>query len=247
MMHESTNAGPLEGSMDIGEAGCPSVGLIPGAGFLNPISIGFCEDLGLNGKPFNTTVASIGAANPSVYTRYAFTNASKTVQLRPDAMQVSVRFSDFAWSPGMTMGLAFRFKSFGVPLFTTPPIPFGEVGLFDAITTPFPLPGQSIFTLARDPSSSSDNPSFLYQPTSATVNLAVAPAQTMIRIASSQLLTEGTAVTVRLSEEFDASPIVGQPVVIDATGLNGTGSVSSTAPTGANGMANLSRLSASTM
>jgi hypothetical protein len=90
MMHESTNAGPLEGSMDIGEAGCPSVGLIPGAGFLNPISIGFCEDLGLNGRPFNTTVASIGAANPSVYTRYAFTNASKTVQLRPDAMQVSV-------------------------------------------------------------------------------------------------------------------------------------------------------------
>jgi hypothetical protein len=71
------------------------------------------------------------------------------------------------------------------------------------------------------------------------VNLAVAPAQTMIRFASSQLLTEGTAVTVRLSEEYDGSSIVGQPVVIDATGLNGTSSVSSTAPTGANGIANL--------
>ena len=239
MMHESTNAGPLEGSMDIGEAGCPSIGLIPGGGFLNPLSIGLCEDLGLNGRPFNTTVASIGAANPSVYTRYAFTSAGANVVVRPDAMQVSMRFSSFAWSPGMTMGLAFRFKSFGVPLFTTPSIPFGEVGLFDAITTPFPPLNQSIFTLARDPSSSSENPSYLYQPTSVTVQLAVAPAATVVTITSPQVLTEGTAITARLGEEFDGSAIVGVPVVIDATGLNGTSSTSSTVTTGAGGVASV--------
>ena len=107
-----------------------------------------------------------------------------------------------------------RFTSghFGVPLFTTPSIPFGEVGLFQAVTTPFPLANQSIFTLACDPGSSSDNPVFLYQPTSVTVNLAVAPAATVVRVTSPQLLTEGAPVTVRLSEQYDGSSIVGQPV-----------------------------------
>lgn len=239
MIHQSSNAGPLEGHMDIGEAGCPSVGVIPVDLPINPLSIGFCEDLGLNGKPFSTLVRSIGAANPSVYSWREFQNASQTARVRPDAMQVKMAFSNFDWRPGMTMGLAFRFKSFGVPLYTTPSIPFGEVGLFDAITTPFPLPGQSIFTLAQNPSSPPEAPTYYNQPTAVEVDLAVAPAPTSLSISSTQLLTEGTPVTVRLTESFDGSAILGQSIVIEADGLGGTASMTQTIPTGANGIASV--------
>jgi hypothetical protein len=239
MIHQSSNAGPLEGHMDIGEAGCPSVGVIPVDLPINPLSIGFCEDLGLNGKPFSTLVHSVGAANPAVYSWREFQNASQTVRVRPDAMQVKMAFSDFDWRPGMTMGLAFRFKIFSVPVYTTPSIPFGEVGLFDAVTTPFPLPGQSIFTLARNPSSPPEAPTYYYHPTSVEVDLAVAPALTTLRVTSTQFLVEGTPVSARLSESYDGSSIVGQPVVIQADGLGGTPSVAYTIPTGAGGVASV--------
>ena len=237
MIHQSNRAGPLEGHMEIAETSCPSVGVIPVDLPINPLAIGLCEDLGLNGKPFNTTVSSAGAS-PAISQRYDFTNASRTASVRANAMSVAMHFDDFDWRPGMTMGLAFRFIIFGAPVWTTPEIPFGEVGIFDAVTNPFPLPG-SVFTVATDPNSPVPDLLYLYQPTSANVTLSVAPAQTTVHITSAALLSEGTPVTVRLSEAFDGSPIVGHSLTIDGEGLGGTTSVSLTATTNANGIASV--------
>ena len=241
MIHQATAAGPIDenGRLEIGETSCPSVGLIPIEGIpIDPFSIGFCEDLGLNGKPFNMTVTSFGASSPSVLARYAFTTAGATARLRPDAMQVGMRFDNFAWSPGMTMGLFFRFKTFGITRWNSPTIPFGEVGLFDAVSTPFPSSG-SPFTVATDPLSDPSNLQYLLQPTAANVSLAVAPAQTSLSITSGNLLTEGTPVTVRLSETYDGSSIAGHAITLQADGLNGTSSASVTAMTNSGGIASV--------
>jgi hypothetical protein len=216
--------------MDIGEAACPAIG------FFDVLAVGLCEDLGLNGKTFSTLVRSVGAANPSVYSWREFSKPSQTVTLRPDAMQVGMKFSDFDWRPGMTMGLYFELEVLGIAVLSTPTIPFGEVGLFDAITSPFPMAGQSIFTVAR---STGSPPTYYNQPTEATVNLEVAPAQTALTITSSQLLTEGTPFTVRLAEAFDNSGIAGQPILVQAAGLGGTASQTATLTTGAGGTASM--------
>lgn len=235
MIHQTAGAGPLEGTLDIGEPSCPSVGVIPVDLPINPLAIGLCEDLAFVGKPFNATVTSSGAS-PAVWQQYAFTNTSRTVQVRPDAMSVSMQYSDLDWRPGMTMGLAFRFIIFGAPVWTTPPIPFGEVGLFDAITNPFPLPG-SPFTIATDPNSPVPDLWYLPQPTSANVTLSVAPAQTTVHITSSSLLVEGTPVTVQLAEAYDGSAIAGHTVTLQAEGLGGTSSATLSATTNGAGSA----------
>lgn len=235
MIHQATGAGPLEGTMDIAETSCPAIGIVPVENFPDPLKLGLCEDLGLNGKPFNTTVSSSGA-NPAVWQRLAFTNATQTTLVRPDAMSVAMRYDDFDWRPGMTMGLAFRFIVFGIPVWTTPPIPFGEIGLFDAVTNPFPLSG-SVFTVATDPLSPADELRYLFQPTSTSIRLEVAPAPTTLSITSASLLTEGTQLTVKLTESYDGSPISGQSVSVSAVGLNGTASVTLAAMTNGSGIA----------
>ena len=235
MVHQATAAGPLAGHMEISEPSCPSVGIIPVDLPINPLAIGLCEDLGLNGRPFNATVTSTGAS-PAVSRRLALAYAPESAQVRPNAMSVSMRFDDFDWRPGMTMGLAFRFIIFGAPIYTTPEIPFGEVGVFDAVTNPFPLPG-SVFTVATDPLSPVPELNYLYQPTSANLTLSVAPAETRVAFTSANLLAEGTPVTVRLSEAFDGSSITGQPVTLEASGLGGSASVVMSSNTNGAGIA----------
>ena len=235
MIHQTAGAGPLEGILDIGEPSCPSVGVIPVDLPINPLAIGLCEDLAFVGKPYNATVTSSGAS-PAVWHRYAFTNAAQTVQVRPDAMSVAMHYDDLDWRPGMTMGLAFRFIIFGAPVWTTPPIPFGEVGLFDAITNPFPLSG-SPFTIATDPNSPVPDLWYLPQPTSANVTLSVAPAQTTVHITSSRLLIEGAPVTVQLGEAYDGSAIAGQTITLQANGLGGSASATLRATTNGAGTA----------
>lgn len=238
MIHQATGAGPIDDGarMEIAETSCPAIGFFPIQGVpIDPLSIGFCEDLGLNGRPFNATVTSIGAS-PAVWSRRAFSSARQTATIRPDAMQVGVRFDDFAWSPYLTMGLYFRFKIFQVPVWDTPTIPFGEIGAFDAVTTPFPAAG-SVFTVATDPLSPANDLRYLYQPTSTSASLAVAPAPTVLAFTSPAVLVEGTPVTVRLTEQYDGTPIVGHSVALQATGLYGTPSAALTATTNASGIA----------
>jgi hypothetical protein len=141
--------------------------------------------------------------------------------VRPDALQVAVYYSEFSWAPEMIMGFFFRLKSFGVTLVDFPTIPL-TAGAFEPVSTPFPRPG-SDFTVATDPLSPVGNPSYLFQPTVATVAvLPVAPAPTTLAIVSPATLEEGQPVRARLGESYDGSAIAGVPVAFTVTGAAGT-------------------------
>lgn len=232
MIHQTQGAGPLEGTLDIAEVACPSIGLIPIEGVpIDPLSMGLCEDVGLDGRPFYADVRSIGAAGPAVWRRHGFTNAALPVRLRPDAMQVGMQFDGFSWAPHMRLGLFFRFKIFGATVYNTPTIDFGDQGAFDAV------PLGSAFTVATDPLSPPDALRYLHQPTTKTINLAVAPAATTLAFTSPAVLTEGTPVVVRLGEAYDGSAIAGHAVVLEAQGVDGTRDTALVATTDASGSA----------
>lgn len=235
MIHQATGAGPLTGQrMDIAEVACPSIGLIPIEGVpIDPLELGICEDLHFTGQPFNADVRSTGAT-PAVVRRIGFGPAATNVSVRPDAMAVGIRYDNFGWSPDLHVGLYFQLSLFSFDVYDSPTIPIAS-GAFDAITTPFPMAG-SVFTVATDPLSPIDDLRYLYQPTQAGATLPVAPAPTRLTITSADLLVEGTPVTARLQEDFDGSPIAGQPVTIRGTGLGGTASVEVTGTTNANGI-----------
>jgi hypothetical protein len=135
-----------------------------------------------------------------------FDGAAQTLTVRPDAATVNVSYSEFSWTPEMEMGFFFRLKSFGITLWDSPSVPITG-GSWPAVSTPFP---GTDFTVATDPESPIGNPSYLFQPTVATVaSFPVAPAPTQLAILSSATLAEGSPVMARLTESFDGSPISG--------------------------------------
>jgi len=234
-VHQATGAGPLTGQrLDIAEVACPSIGLIPIEGVpIDPLELGLCEDLYLQGQPFNADIRSTGAT-PAVARRLAFGPAASSVTVRPDAMSVGIRYDDFGWSPDLHVGLYFRLDMFTFTVYNSPTIPFTS-GPFDAVTTPFPASG-SPFTVATDPLSPVDDLRYLFQPTQAGATFSVAPAPTRLTLTSADLLVEGSPVMARLQEDYDGSPIAGQPVTIRGTGLGGTASVSVTGTTDPSGI-----------
>ncbi|HJS43015.1 MAG TPA: hypothetical protein VJ755_06050 [Gemmatimonadales bacterium] len=234
MIHQTSLAGPLKGTerLEIAEVGCPSVGVlvIPNVPF-DPLALGLCEDLDLVGRPFTTRVTTDGTGAPSVGTFHSFNGDAQSLTVRPDAPTVAVSFSEFSWSPQMEMGFFFRLKSFGITLWDSPSIPITG-GAWPAISTPFP--GQD-FTVATDPLSPIGNPSYLFQPTVATVAVfPVAPAPTQLAILSSPTLAEGSPVIARLTESYDGSPIAGAQVRFVVT--NGDGQHTVFAATNLNGI-----------
>lgn len=221
MIHQTTLAGPLKSSerLEIAEVGCPSVGVlvIPNVPF-DPLALGLCEDLDLVGRPFNTIVTTEGATFDINETR-AFDGTAQSIAVRPDAASVIVSFSEFSWAPQMEMGFFFRLKSFGITLWNSPSISVTG-GAWPAVSTPFP--GQD-FTVATDPLSPIGNPSYLFQPTVATVaNILVAPAPTQLAVVSSATLAEGSPVMARLTESYDGSPISGAQLRFVITNASGT-------------------------
>ncbi len=221
MIHQTTGAGPLQPSqrLDIAEVSCPSVGVLVIPNFpLDPLALGLCEDLGLTGRSFFAKVTAEGAsqlAAPIV----GFDGSNQTLNVRPDALQVTISYSEFSWAPEMTMGFFFRLKSFGITLIDSPTIPL-TAGAFEPVSTPFPKPG---FTVATDPLSPVGDLRYLFQPTVATVAvLSVAPAPSTLAIVSAPALAEGEPVRARLTESYDGSPIAGVRVAFTAT--TGTGS-----------------------
>jgi hypothetical protein len=236
MIHQTTGAGPLRPSqrLDIAEVGCPSVGVlvIPNVP-IDPLALGLCEDLGLTGRAFNATVTAEGATQLAA-TRLAFDGANQSLTVRPDALTLSISYSEFSWAPEMTMGFFFRLKSFGVTLIDSPTIPLTS-GAFEPVSTPFPKPG-SDFTVATDPLSPIDDLRYLFQPTAATVAvLPVARAPTTLTIVSPAALAEGQPVHARLTESYDGSPIAGAVVLFTVTDAAGSSVVPGT--TDASGVA----------
>jgi hypothetical protein len=221
MIHQTTLAGPLKPTdrLEIAEVGCPSVGVlvIPNVPF-DPLALGLCEDLDLVGRPFSTTVTAEGTS-PAVADVHAFDGTAKSVAVRPDAALVNVFLSEFSWAPDMQMGFFFRLKSFGITLLDSPTISITG-GLWPAVSTPFP---GTDFTVATDPQSPIGNPSYLFQPTVATVaSIPVNPAPTQLAILSSATLAEGSPVMARLTESYDGSPISGVQLRFVTTSASGT-------------------------
>lgn len=232
MIHQTTGAGPLKSTqtLQIAEVACPSVGVfvIPNFPF-DPLALGLCQDLNLNGRSFFTKVTADGESRVAEAT-LAFDGGNRTLSVRPDALRLDVGFSEFAWSPEMTMGFFFRLKSFGVTLVNFPTIPLDD-GAFAAVSTPFP--GNGDFTVATDPESPVGSPSYLFQPTAVTVaSLEVAPAPTTLAIISSAALAEGSPVRVRLTESYDGSPIAGALVRFTVTNASGSQNVFRTTDAG---------------
>jgi hypothetical protein len=235
MIHQTTLAGPLKSSdrLEIAEVGCPSVGIlvIPNVPF-DPLALGLCEDLDLVGRPFAAKVTAEGASPPVTET-HSFDGAARTLTVRPDAAQVNVSMSDFSWAPDMQMGFFFRLKSFGITLWDSPTISVTG-GLWPAVSTPFP---GTDFTVATDPESPIANPSYLFQPTVATLaNLSVNPAPTQLLIVSSPTLAEGQPVRAELTESYDGSPIEGAELRFVATSPSGM-QTTTVGTTNANGIA----------
>jgi len=236
MIHQTGGAGPLKPSqrLDIAEVACPSVGIFVIANVpLDPLALGLCEDLGLTGRAFNATVTAEGATQLAA-TPVAFDGSNQSLTVRPDALTLSVSYSEFSWAPEMTMGFFFRLKSFGVTLINSPTIPLTS-GAFEPVSTPFPKPG-SDFTVATDPLSPIDDLRYLFQPTVATVAvLPVARAPTTLAIVSPEALEEGQPVRARLTESYDGSAIAGAVVAFTVTSAAGSNVVVGT--TDASGVA----------
>jgi hypothetical protein len=238
-IQQSSGAAPLGGQLlDIATTSCPSVGLIPLAKVpIDPLSLGFCQDLDLDGRDFQARVRATGA-NPA-WTRYeAFGTQPVTRSVRPSAMNVSMQFDDFYWAPELRQSYFFRLGMFIWTLWDSPKIPLPGAGPFEAITTPFPLPG-SVFTVATDPLSPVDALRYFHHPTVTGLSMEVDPAPTLLTITSSALLPEGSAMTAWLREEYLDAPIVGHPVILHAAGLSGSPSTTVTVLTDGAGMVSL--------
>jgi hypothetical protein len=234
MIHQTTLAGPLKSTsrLEIAEVGCPSVGVlvIPNVPF-DPLALGLCEDLDLVGRPFSARVTAEGTS-PSVAELHEFDGTAQSIAVRPDAALVNVFLSEFSWAPDMQMGFFFRLKSFGITLWDTPTLSITG-GLWPAVSTPFP---GTDFTVATDPESPVSNPSYLFQPTVATVaSIPVNPAPTQLTILSSATLEEGSPMRARLTESYDGSPIAGVPLRFVITNAGGTHTMFAT--TDVNGVA----------
>jgi hypothetical protein len=88
-------------------------------------------------------------------------------------------------------------------------------------------------TVATDPNSPVDALRYLYQPTSMSAGLSVAPAPTELEIVSSDTVAAGEPVEARLIEKWSRAPIVGETVTFTV------GSQTFSDTTGADGIAHL--------
>lgn len=232
-IHRATDAGPLTGqSMDVTETACPNIAEIgiDDIPFAYAIALKACEDLSFTGKPFwadvtATANGTIGAAT------YDFGPETRAMSVTPNGVSAAVAFDDLSWTPDLNVGLYFKaaflagIKSYRI----TPTIPLAS-GPFPAISNPFPSAG-SAMTLATDPNSPASDPTYLYQPTSVSMGLSVAPAPTSLSLISSDTVAAGQPVEARLTESWSKSPIVGETVTLNA------GSATASAVTDASGVA----------
>jgi len=215
MVHQATEEAPFPGeTMEIEEVACPSIGVIGIPGVADLLSIALCEDLNLIGAPFSSDVDADGSS-PFAFDRFDFAGSAQTLTVRPDALTVDVTYDIFEYIPDLEMGVFFRICGIEciVTIWDTPTIHLTS-GPFEAVTTPFPLPG-SVFTVATDPNSPAADPEYLYQPTRIGFTFDVAPAPTVLTIISSNTLAETEAAEALLQEAYDGSPIAGETVVFD--------------------------------
>ncbi len=140
-------------------------------------------------------------------------------------------FDDLSWTPDLNVGLYFKAAFLtGVKRYRiTPTIPLAS-GPFPAVSNPFPSAG-SAMSIATDPDSAASDPSYLYQPTSVSLGLSVAPAPTSLSFISSDTVAAGQPVEALLTESWSKAPIAGEAVTLQA------GSVTVSAVTGADGVA----------
>jgi hypothetical protein len=234
MIQQSTEPGPLEGHMDIEAVACPEVGLIEIEGVpIDPLAIGLCQGLGLDGRPFYTSVTSAGA-RPGVAEYIGFLDAGATRTLRPEEMTVDLDFGAFSWKPVMTQNFYFEVTTFRYKLWKSAALDLGEMGEFDAI----PL-GPDVFTVPTDPASPPGAPRYLYQPTSTRLRLPVAKAPTQLVFTSDATLAQGATMTVRLGEAYDGTAIAGAPVHVVKKNLKGWIAFERTMTTDADGVVRL--------
>ena len=234
-IHQATGAGPLTGQvMDVNEVACPNivqVGIddIP---FAYAIAVKACEDLKFTGKPFwaDVTATASGVIGSATY---GYGPQSRSMSVMPNGISVGVTYDDLEWTPDLDVGLYFKLAfltgAWSVRIPGTIPLASGP---FPAISNPFPSSG-SLMTVATDPNSPVDALEYLYQPTSASVGLSVAPAPTELEIVSSDTVAVGEPVEARLLETWSRDPIAGETVTFTV------GSATYSDATGADGIAHL--------
>lgn len=236
MIHRATEAGPLTGqTMDVTETACPNIAEIgiDDIPFVYAIALKACEDLSFTGQPFWASVTA-SASGVMGSARYAFGPETRAMSVTPNGVSASVDFGNLSWTPDLNAGLYFKAAFLGGVASTriTPTIPLSS-GAFPAISNPFPSSG-SLMSVATDPDSPPGDPTYLYQPTSVSLGLSVAPAPTTLSIISSDTVAAGQPVEARLAEAWSKAPIVGETVTLTA------GTTAATAVTDADGIARFS-------
>jgi len=105
MIHEATGPAPMPGeTLDIEESACPGIGIEIPETPIELLTLEVCEDLSLQGVPFNTRVTAKG--NTTLASRYIdFDGSSKTLNLTPDSLSVNLAFDDFWWVPDISAGI----------------------------------------------------------------------------------------------------------------------------------------------
>lgn len=233
MIHWATEAGPLTGqSMDVTETACPNIAEIgiDDIPFAYAIALKACEDISFTGKPFWADVTATASGTMGAAT-YGYGPESRAMSVTPNGISAGVAFDNLSWTPDLNVGLYFKaaflagVKSYRI----TPTIPIAS-GPFPAVSNPFPSAG-SAMSIATDPDSPATDPSYLYQPTSVSMGLSVAPAPTSLSLISSDTVAAGQPVEARLLESWSKAPIAGETVTLKA------GSATASAVTDADGVA----------
>lgn len=226
---EYTGPGPIDTAqeVDVEEPTCISLGIIDIKG-ITSLPGELCPVERFQGQPFGADVTAAGT-HPTASSRFAFQGGTYAMAVKPDSTALSIRFDNMRWAPVTNDSVVLKFSILNwdilrVPLFAT------EKDTLPFVSTPYPSTDARMKlarTAAGDP---------VYQPTSIEFSLPVSKAPTRVTITSGQALSEGTPVSLRLSEAYDGAPISGQTLTIAAVGLGGTRSVMTSLTTNADGI-----------
>jgi len=136
-------------TLDIEESACPDRIEIPETP-IELLTLEVCEDLSLQGVPFNTRVTAKGNTTLASST-IDFDGSSKTLNLTPDSLSVNLAFDDFWWVPDISAGIYLQLVFLGqFPFFSHSDDSYRQRALHGH-HDPFPY-SDSLMTVGNRPS-----------------------------------------------------------------------------------------------